>query len=225
MNRDARTFLARGRLYNGFSVEFHLFDAEYVQRLAQGDPATESHFSAYFEKFIFLKLRSRRVSPEMTEDVRQETLLRVLKALRNGSGVAHPERFGAFVNSVCNNVLIELSRKQAKHPQINADGPEPQDDRVNMDAALVSEQRKRVVAAVLDELSGKDREILRLVFFEEADRNEISEKFNVEPDYLRVLLHRAKSKFEAAYLRKHGVLRHAIGLLVCNGMLMSLTIL
>jgi RNA polymerase sigma-70 factor (ECF subfamily) len=205
-------------------VEFYLFNAEYVQRLAEGDPATEAHFSAYFGKFIFLKLRSRRVSPEMAEDVSQETLLRVLKALRFGSGVAQPDRFGAFVNSVCNNVLLELSHKQAKHPAIDEDAPEPSDVRVNLDATLISEQRKRIVASVLDELSEKDREILRLIFFEEADRKEISERLNVEPDYLRVLLHRAKSKFEAAYLRKHGPLSHAISLICSYGILLGLAL-
>ena len=99
----------------GVSVEFHLFDAEYVRKLADGDPATESHFSAYFEKFILTKMRARKVSLEMAEDVCQETLLRVLKSLRQGSGVSQPERFGAFVNAVSNNVFLELTHTIAPH--------------------------------------------------------------------------------------------------------------
>src|ERR1700719_2177337 len=95
----------------GVSVEFHLFDAEYVRKLAEGDPVTESHFSAYFGKFILTKLRARKVSVEMAEDICQETLLRVLKSLRQGSGVSHPERFGAFVNAISNNVLMEFMHK------------------------------------------------------------------------------------------------------------------
>jgi RNA polymerase sigma-70 factor (ECF subfamily) len=195
-------------------VEFHVFDADYVQRLAAGDPAAESHFGAYFEKFIFLKLRSRRVSPEMIEDVRQETLMRVLKALRQGSGVTHPERFGSFVNSVSNNVLMEMNHKQAKHPLMDEDTPEPMDDRVDLDATVITAERKRMVAGVLDEMPTKDREILRLVFFEDADRADICKRLKVDADYLRVLLHRAKAKFETAYMRKHGAARHAANLIV-----------
>src|SRR5215472_9742741 len=100
--------LRQPHLYNKWDgchrVDFCIFDAPYVQRLSEGDPATEAHFSTYFARFLTLKLRARRISPEMAEDVRQETLLRVLKSLRQGPGLTQPERFGAFVNAVCNNV-------------------------------------------------------------------------------------------------------------------------
>jgi RNA polymerase sigma-70 factor, ECF subfamily len=183
-------------------LEFHTFDASYVKRLAEGDPATESHFSGYFRRFIALKLSARRVSPGLAEDVQQETMLRVLKALRQGSGVSQPERFGAYVNSVCNNVWLEFLHKENRQPSALENSPEPVDDRVDMDASLVTEERKRIVAEVLDGLRSKDREILRLVFFEDANRDEICKKLGVGAEYLRVLLHRAKEKFAHAYLQK-----------------------
>lgn len=197
----------QAHLYNrwdkgGRRLEFYIFDASYVQRLADGDPATESHFSAYFGKFIGLKLRARRLSPSMAEDVQQETLFRVLRALRHGSGVNQPERFGAFVNSVCNNVVLEFLNKESRHPSAPENSPEPADNRIDMDAAMITQQRKQVVAEVLDGLGSKDRELLRLVFFEEADRADVCRKLGVRSEYLRVLLHRAKGKFEQAYLRK-----------------------
>src|SRR5580698_9868780 len=145
----------------GVSVEFHLFDAEYVRKLAEGDPATESHFSAYFAKFILTKMRARKVSVEMAEDVCQETLLRVLRALRQGSGVSQPERFGAFVNAVSNNVLLELTSKQSRHPLVDEDTPEPVDHSAGAESRLITEERKLLVAAVLDELLPREREILR----------------------------------------------------------------
>jgi RNA polymerase sigma-70 factor (ECF subfamily) len=208
----------------GVSVEFHLFDAEYVRKLADGDPATESHFSAYFEKFILTKLRARKVSVEMAEDVCQETLLRVLKSLRQGSGVSQPERFGAFVNAVSNNVLLEFTHKQSRHVLVDDDTPEPVDKAAGAETTLITEERKRMVAAVLDDLLPKEREILRLVFFEEADRHQISEQFQVDPDYLRVLLHRAKSKFQLAYTRRQRTLQRTVALFfLCNAMVLKIT--
>src|ERR1700683_5233956 len=201
----------------GGRVEFHLFDAEYVRKLSDGDPATESHFSAYFAKFILTKLRARKVSVEMAEDVCQETLLRVLKSLRQGSGVSQPERFGAFVNAVSNNVLLELTHKQSRHSLVDEDTPEPVDKAAGAESNLITEERKQMVAAVLDELLPKEREILRLVFFEEADRHKISEQFQVDPDYLRVLLHRAKSKFQVAYTKRQRKFQRAVALFfLCN---------
>ena len=185
-------------------MDFCIFDAAYVNNLAAGDPATEAHFSAYFAKFLTLKLRARHLSPQMAEDVRQETLLRVIKALRQGSGVAQPERFGAFVNAVCNNTLLEFLHKEGKHTPVPENAAEPADDRVDLDGSLINAQSKTIVAEILDGLASKDREILRLVFFEEAERQEICERLGVESDYCRVLLHRAKAKFEQAYLKKRG---------------------
>jgi RNA polymerase sigma-70 factor, ECF subfamily len=196
-------------LYNGSTthnnrLEFYAFDAPYVQRLAEGDPATSAHFSAYFGKFLGLKLRVRRLSPSMAEDIRQETLFRVLRVLRQGSGVTHPERFGAFVNTVCNNVMLEFLNKESRNCQPPENGPEAADETIDIEAALISGQRKQIVAEVLGELGTKDREILRLVFFEEQERSEVCRKMGVRAEYLRVLLHRAKNKFEEAYLRRRG---------------------
>jgi RNA polymerase sigma-70 factor (ECF subfamily) len=197
-------------------VEFRTFDADYIEKLTGADPDTESHFSAYFGKFIFLKLRSRRVSFEMVEDVRQETLLRVLKALRRGAGIEQPERFGGFVNTVCNHVLLEFLHKQARHPPIEENAPEQADDSIDLDAGMVNEQRKRAVAKAMDELPQRDRDILRLIFFEELDRAEICRRMAVDGDYLRVLLHRAKSRFEAVYARHSRLLGQTLTFFFCN---------
>ena len=89
-------------------MQFQNFDEEYVRRLADGDAAAGDHFASYFNDILYLKLRVRLRSPELIEDVKQETLLRVLVILRKGEGVRRPDRFGAFVNAVCDNVMREL---------------------------------------------------------------------------------------------------------------------
>lgn len=183
-------------------MEFELFDAEYVRLLTVGDPETEAHFALYFGKFVSLKTRSRRLPPEVADDVRQETLCRVLLKLRQGRGVSAPERFGAFVNSVCNNVILEVSRRRAREVSPATFTPGPADERIDMDDSLISGERKELVQQVLNELAEKDRDILRQVFYENLDRKEICRKFKVKEDHLRQLLHRAKAKFEIAYLRR-----------------------
>lgn len=198
----------------GARLEFQIFDAAYVDRLTQGDPDTELHFSSYFGRLLTSKLRVRRIAPQMAEDVRQETFLRVLRTLRQGRGVTQPEAFGAFVSSVCNNVLLETLGKESRHPAIPENAPEPADDRVDLDGALITDQRKRVVARILDSLPAKDREILRMVFLEEADRQDISRRLGVSGEYLRVLLHRAKSKFEEEFTRSSGDFLRTLAFLV-----------
>ena len=60
------------------------------------------------------------------------------------------------------------------------------------------QERLRVHRA-LDALDPRDAEILRAIFIEERDKDEVCSAFGVDRDYLRVLLFRAKEKFRAAY--------------------------
>jgi len=77
-------------------LEFFAFDKDYVERLRSGDRSTEHHFVAYFEQLLRIKLRARTLASDRVEDLRQETFIRVIAALRREGGVRQPERFGAF---------------------------------------------------------------------------------------------------------------------------------
>lgn len=186
-------------------MKFYGFNADYLVRLREGDPFVEQHFTAYFGELIFLKLRNRLRSRELIEDVQQETLLRVIRTLRTEAGVEHPERFGAFVNSVCNNVMRELVRQEHRHdPYDGGESPDVPDERVDLDGTIVNEERKRLVRKILDELSTRDRQVLRLLFLEEKSTREVCEQLGVDGDYLRVLVHRAKLRFKNKMTKTRG---------------------
>ncbi len=57
---------------------------------------------------------------------------------------------------------------------------------------------------ILGQLSPKDRELLRLAMLEEMETAELCERFDVKPEYLRVLLYRARQRFREALLRDAG---------------------
>jgi RNA polymerase sigma-70 factor, ECF subfamily len=181
--------------------KFHSFDEDYLQRLVAGDAVVEHHFSSYFGDLLLMKLRVRIRRPQLIEDIRQETLLRVLQIVRK-KGVEHPERFGAFVCAVCNNVLLELIRKEMRHQKSGAKF-EPPDGTVDLDAPLVTQQTRRHVENVLNELPAKDREILSMLFLQDCDKGDVCRRFGVTEDYLRVLLYRAKSRFRKMYSKRY----------------------
>jgi RNA polymerase sigma-70 factor (ECF subfamily) len=182
---------------------FTSFDREYIRRLTEGDPLISDHFCAYFGELIGLKLRARLRSADLLEDIKQETLLRVLKALRHGAGVEYPERFGAYVSAVCNNVMMEFLRNQGRHETLDGTAG-PQDHSIDLDAPLISAERKRRVEIVLAELPEKDREILRMLFLEEQPREVVCRRFRVDAEYLRVLVHRAKGRFRNVFAKHFG---------------------
>lgn len=180
-------------------MEFFSFDEAYLKRLRDRDFPTEQHFVAYFRKLLVIKLRSRLRSSQAVDDIAQETFLRVFKAMQAEGGIRQPERLGAFVNSVCNNVLQEFYRSANHGAPLDDDAPEPVDKVIDLEGFLVSKQTREQVRKVLGLLGEKDRQLLRSIFLEEKEKDEVCREFGVDRDYLRVLLHRAKQSFRAFY--------------------------
>ena len=183
-------------------MQFQAFDQSYVERLRSGDFRTQEHFVAYFSELIQLKLRARLRTPQAIEDVRQETFVRVLAALRNPGGIRQPERLGPFVNSICNHVLMEHYRSSAHdtplEDEAEQDFPDPV---IDVLGAVAARQMEAKVSEILNEMPDKDRRLIRAVFIEEQDKDEVCREFGVDRDYLRVLLHRAKQSFKSHYLK------------------------
>lgn len=190
-------------------MQFTAFDTLYLERLRSGDSTTVRHFADYFGELIHLKLRSRLNSREAIEDARQETFVRVLKLIRSEGGVKQPERLGALVNSVCNNVLLEQYRSKTRR-QSSIDDEDPDGLIAPQPAPLTlleTQDTRRVVQETLDRLPERDRRLLQMVLVDERDKDEVCAEIGVTRDYLRVLVHRAKDSFKSMYLeglRNHG---------------------
>jgi len=187
------------------ALQFESFDAGYIDDLCGGDPGTEEHFVGYFTELLNLKLRSRLQSRQAIEDVRQETFARVLAVLRKDGSLRQPERLGAFVNTVCNNVLLEHYRSSSRSQSIDEEGQQelPATGMGVMDY-VAAKQLKAKVHEILLELPSRDRELLQAVFIEERDRDEVCRDFGVDREYLRVLLYRAKQEFKTEFVRRTG---------------------
>ena len=184
-------------------MQFFAFDASYVDKLRSGDVRVEDHFVSNFSELIWLKLRSRLNSNEAIEDVRQETFARVLRLLRAEGGVKQADRLGAFVNSICNHVLLEHYRSKSTRESSLDDesetvfvNPEP-----NALSILETQDTARVVRQILNQLTERDRHLLEAVLLDERDKDVVCAEFGVTREYLRVLVHRAKQSFKSLYVQ------------------------
>jgi RNA polymerase sigma-70 factor, ECF subfamily len=187
-------------------LQFTAFDAPYLERIRAGDARTEEHFVRYFSELINLKLRSRLRSRDAIEDVRQETFLRVLTVMRSEKGLRQADRLGAFVNSVCNNVLLERYHSKTRSESTLDDEPEAIFVDRGPDALSLLESRdtQRIVRQILSELTARDRSLLRSVLLEERNKDEVCAELGVSREYLRVLVHRAKQSFKDFYVTRLG---------------------
>lgn len=128
------------------------------------------------------------------EDVAQETLRRVVDALRAGR-VANPAAFPAFVFETARHICLQQHRSAGREGRalhrLHDDGTAHSPAAPDPLAALVSEERGNRVREALGSLSANDRELLRMLYHEEAETAAIASRLRVTPAAVRVRKHRA----------------------------------
>jgi RNA polymerase sigma-70 factor (ECF subfamily) len=174
-----------------------LFDEDYLTALRDGDPEAENFLISHFSRPVQQKLRARLRSPELVEDAFQETFLRVIRYFRSSQTLDNPASLPGFVHRVCHNVSLELLRSHTRQGQIPENAPDTADSSPGPDAQLAAGQRVALVGRVMGEMNEKDRQLLHRVFLDEEDKDRVCVEFDVDRNYLRVLLHRARVRFRA----------------------------
>lgn len=197
---DPKLGETRAHLTRAPEPGFFAFDRAYVERLRNGDSSTANHFASYFGRFLRIRFRARRLPPDVIDELVQDTLLRVMTKVLKGE-VRQPECFGAFVNSICNNVLLECYRTVGRNQQMaetRQEIPEMVPDmELDLEGMVASKQSFERMRKILSGLPARDRDLLQAVFSKEKDQDAVCREFGVDRDYLRVLLHRAKQKFKS----------------------------
>jgi RNA polymerase sigma-70 factor, ECF subfamily len=184
-------------------LETCAFDQSYVLRLSAGDPETEGHFATHFGGLLKLRLRTRHRDLNSADDVTQETLFRVLRAIRSDpASIEHPERLGPYVNSVCTNVMHEGFRGEMRYQPTTDAKLDRADPAMDVERSMLSAERQAMVRRLLSEMSLQDRSLLTELFLEERDKDEICAAHSVDRDYLRVLLFRARNRFRLLLCEK-----------------------
>jgi RNA polymerase sigma-70 factor (ECF subfamily) len=95
-------------------------------------------------------------------------------------------------------VLQEHYRTSSRSQPIEDSHLEASGKVLNLEGLLIAEETSRRVRDVLKSLPERDRNVLRAIFLEEKEKDEVCSQFGVDRNYLRVLLHRAKDKFRQA---------------------------
>ena len=183
-------------------MELYPFDNAYMELLRTGDGATQRHFAEYFGRLLRIKLRSRKLPLHVISDLQHETFVRVLVAVR-ASVVHQPDRLGSYVNSVCNNVLLEHFREMNREQHDDIDEVDAPDFRADLEASMIADEQRQNVDAAMKRLSERDRIVLRGILLD-RDKDEVCRELEVDRDYLRVLAHRAIVNFKELYNGKRG---------------------
>ncbi len=147
----------------------------------------------YGDRIYFIALRELR-SPAAADDVRSETMLRVIRALRDGT-LRNQAALPGFVLGIARNVIREQLRSATRYDGIEAAG-QPESPPPTIDAA-----ERQALAMALERLDPREREIIRYAFYDDLSRDEISTQMGIMPDRVRLVKSRALKSFREFYLR------------------------
>lgn len=124
------------------------------------------------------------------QDLLQETFTRFIAAV-NAGALRHPERAGAFINGICNNVIHEYRRNLWREVDYDATA---QDDRAvppDAESVLVAAE----IRTALLQMPARDARVLGDFYLNGKSREEICREMQVTNDQFRVILFRAKARF------------------------------
>ena len=174
-----------------------LADSDLVSRVEQGDKLAESGlYQKYSDRLYFLAL-SELHSREDAEDVRAETVMRVLLALRQGK-LRKPDSLSSFIVGIALNVIREFRRRRLgteslTDHELNIAGEASPED------VFLNQEVSRSIEETAKHLKPREREFLRMYYYEELPKEEIARVLDVKEERLRLIKSRALKKFRETY--------------------------
>jgi RNA polymerase sigma-70 factor (ECF subfamily) len=176
-----------------------LTDTELVANIQNGQSESESAlYEKYSARVYYLALRESK-SAHDAEDVRAETFLRVLLAIR-GNQVRSPAALPGFIVGVTRNVLRELYARRnqaaAAAGQNVTEAAAPSHEKLFLD-----QEAQRAVMSVIERLKPRERAVLRMHYYEELPTEEIAERAAIAPERVRLVKSRALKHFREMYGR------------------------
>ena len=179
--------------------EFPIDRQRYSPDQSPTEPTETELASRYWDRIRLFATR-RVGDAALAEDIAQETLRRVIDALRAGR-IQDTEAMAGFVFQTAKHVCQHAHRSAGREARAMRKLPDPSESQGGHPdalARLVSEERRARVRAALETLSPDDRDLLRAVYFEQIDATDLAARLGLTAGALRVRKHRAVQRLAAA---------------------------
>jgi RNA polymerase sigma-70 factor (ECF subfamily) len=169
-------------------------DVELVARVQAGDSSAETLLYERYQAQVYYLALSRTGSPQDAEDLRSETMLRVLSAIRNHQ-LRSPAALARYILRTLDNVALEKIRRESQASRIAAD------PRVNIERHFLDDRVKDAIEWTLGRLKVRERDFLRMYYYDELPKEEIARRIGIAEERVRLLKSRALKSFKERFLR------------------------
>jgi RNA polymerase sigma-70 factor (ECF subfamily) len=157
-------------------------DVALVARIRAGDPLAEDEFVMAFRRPVLLIAAERTRDREAAKDLAQETLIAVLKALREGH-LREVEKLAAFVYGTARNVINNYLRVKGKRRECDIHSvQEPSTDPVK---ELELTEQKRLIKRELESYNAVDQQILLLSLVDGHSLLEVAKRLEMSHEAVR----------------------------------------
>lgn len=175
-------------VYMQMSVELQS-NQELVVRIRQGDAEAEALLYEKFSARVYFTALSDTHSKEDAEDVRAETFLRVIQALRQDK-LRSAESLPSFIVGITLNVIRELVRQKYRADSLeDYEADIAGDD--SLEAAFLDAETGRTLEKAAQQLKPREQQLLRMYYFEELPKEEIARKLGIKAERVRLVKSRA----------------------------------
>ena len=174
-----------------------LADSDLVLSVEQGDKLAEAAlYEKYSDRLYFLAL-SELHSREDAEDVRAETFVRIIQALRRGK-LRKPDSLSSFVVGIALNVIRE-SKRQRFGIESLGDNESKISDEASPEESFLDQEVSSSIAETIKHLKPREREFLKMYYYEELPMPEIARALGVKEERLRLVKSRTLQRFRKIY--------------------------
>lgn len=170
--------------------------AELVSRVHGGSDEALAELYRLFSKGIRFFL-CRQLGVADLDDKVHDTFLVVVQAIQRGE-LREPERLMGFVRTVVRRQVASYIDKavQLRRDQLDIEtGAKVADSHWNPEETAIRTERAELIQFVLDELCGRDREILTRFYLQEQSQDQICAEMALSETQFRLLKSRAKARF------------------------------
>ncbi|CAI8163261.1 MAG: ECF RNA polymerase sigma factor SigW [Bacteroidota bacterium] len=153
------------------------------QYLVGNNEAFETLLSRYKQRiysFIYSKVKDR----ELTDDIFQDTFIKVIKTLKKGT-YNDEGRFLSWVMRIAHNLIVDHFRRKQRMPKYESHNAEKDvfyrvsEPTQNIEDFLINTQIKEDLNALILELPDNQYEVLQMRLYQDMSFKEIAERTNV----------------------------------------------
>ncbi len=174
-----------------------LSNQDIVSRIRLGESEAEAALYEKFSARVYFTALSETHSKDDAEDIRAETFLRVIQALR-ADKLRSADSLPSFIIGFTLNVIREHIRQKYR-----ADSLEDYEYDVASDGSLeqafLDAETSRALQEAAQQLKPREQQFLRMYFYEELPKEEIARKLGINEERIRLIKSRALQSFRDIY--------------------------